>query len=231
VQADDPGSRADEECQAAGGARREGVERAMRGRGGPRSSTDRATISVDRGAMLIGARTSSAGEPAGIRTRGAAVRSAGWASRIVSTQPQSAGHVVVPETGRADLPQLPSLASMGDTQQQNQGVFPQVRPSHCQTASAWGVSAERRSAASAKIQIVRAELTLLLSPGTGQIADQTYRCRASAVRRRELLLQTGLTGRLGAPPGIAPAAPPDGTGCSARRRELPPPARTAAWRA
>jgi hypothetical protein len=136
VQADDPGSRADEECQAAGGARREGMASAMRGRGGPRTSTDRATISVDRGPMLIGARTSSAGELAGIRTRGAAVRSAGWASRIVSTQPQSAGHVLVPETGRADLPQLPSLASMGETQQQNQGVFPQVRPSHCQTASA-----------------------------------------------------------------------------------------------
>jgi hypothetical protein len=203
----------------------------MRGRGGPRTSTDRATISVDRGPMLIGARASSAGEPTGNWTRGAAVRSAGWASRIVSTQPQSAGHVLVPETGRADLPQLPSLASIRETQQQNQGVFPQVRPSHCQTASAWGIRAERSSATSAKIQIVRAELTLLLWSGIGQFADQTHRCRASAVRCSELVLQRGLIGRLAAPPGIAPAAPPDGTGCSARRRELPPPARTAAWRA
>lgn len=144
----------------------------MRGRGGPRTSTDRATISVGRGTMLMGARTSRAGELAGIRTRGAAVRSAGWASRIVSTQPQSAGHVAAPAAGRADVLQFPSLASTGDTQQQNHGVFPQVRPSHCQTASTWGISDERSSATSAKIQIVRMELTVLLWSGMGRIADR-----------------------------------------------------------
>jgi hypothetical protein len=166
----------------------------MRGRGGPRTSTDRATISVDRGAMLIGARTSSAGEPAGIRTRGDAVRSAGWASRIVSTQPQSAGHVAAPAAGRADVPQFPSLASTGDTQQQNHGVLPHVRPSHCQTASAWGISAERSSATSAKIQIVRAELTLLLWSGTGQIADRSgspVSCTAFLPRRLSSQTQRG----------------------------------------
>jgi hypothetical protein len=172
--ADGSGSIADEERQAAGGARREGVSRVGEGRGGPRVSMGQYPTSTEDSGIVTGARRSSTGWAAGARTRDAAPGSAGRASRSVRTQAQSVGHASAPEAGCADARQCASLASTGDTQQQYHGVVPQVRPSHCQTASAWGANAEKSSAMRAIVQIVRTELTLLLWSRFGRAADATH---------------------------------------------------------
>jgi hypothetical protein len=93
---------------------------------------------------------------------GDAAGSASWPAWTTGTQPQSVEHGAAPEAGCVEAPQFASWASMGDTQQQNHGVVPQVRPSHCQAAPAWGANAEHSSARSVTIQIVRRCLTGLL---------------------------------------------------------------------
>lgn len=52
----------------------------------------------------------------------------------------------------AEVGQLLSCSFTGETQQQNQRLVPQVRPSHCQEASASGEHTEKRSARRARRQ-------------------------------------------------------------------------------
>lgn len=124
--------------------------------GGPRPSTLRiappagAKIrSSGQGAISAGAWS---GAVTGAETRDASVS----AALTVSTHWHSDGQTWAPPragVGRAEAGQLPSWAPRGDTQQQNQSVVPQVRPSHCQVASASGAQIETSRVKSASRQI------------------------------------------------------------------------------
>lgn len=148
--------------QAAGGARKEGTASATGGSGGPRVSIAVAITSVGSDGSTSIVRGSRTGWKTGTATLRPAAGSAARASSIVSTQPQPAAQAALSEVERLEAVQFASRASTGDTQQQNHGVVPQARPSHCQKASACGTKAARSSARSVTTQIVRRNLTPLI---------------------------------------------------------------------
>jgi hypothetical protein len=129
--------------------------------GGPRESTISATPSVGSATVRVGGRTGKASAVADASKVKLAVRQPGcdWSTIV---QPHSDGQFA-PACGVV-TGQQPGRASRGDSQQQTSGVVPHAFPWHCHIAMAEGTTMGSSSAKSARVQIVRRWLTLLLCP-------------------------------------------------------------------